>query len=104
MSLLSELQGQVVHEVRRDRDYVQLILGTASLTIYSQCCCFRNSGYVSIDSLQKSKLSSVEESQDTVILLFSNGVSCSIKTNVFKPGQAEIMVLHRDNAPPVVWN
>ena len=101
MATLQILIGLIVSKIEEVHDYIQIVFSDgANLSIFNNYV--YNGG--SVLGIEGKTVRSVEESGNSVIILFDSGESLFIGLDDDDYNGPEAMVLRQEGKSPVVWN
>ncbi len=101
MTALQILIGLIIGKIEKVHDYIQVVFSDGTtLSI------FNNYAYDgdSVLSIEGNRVSGVEESANSVVIIFEGGKSLTVGLNDEDYNGAEAMVLRQEGKSPVVWN
>jgi len=101
MAALRILIGLILEKIEEVHDYIQVVFSDGTILNV-----FNNYAYDggSLLGIEGKAISSVNESDSSVVIFFESGESLSIGLNDDDYNGPEAMVLRQDGKPPIVWN
>ncbi|NOH29413.1 hypothetical protein [Vibrio mediterranei] len=101
MADLQILIGLIIGKIEKVHDYIQVVFSDGTILSI-----FNNYVYDgdSVLSIEGNTVSAVEESVNSVVIIFEGGKSLTVGLNNEDYNGPEAMVLRQEGKSPVIWN